>query len=73
MENNIIFKFPYDFNFIDSKRVLTKSFNNIKTKYDYLKDKKLRIINYIQPNIGRLLVHNLPIDMNIYKTFKYFR
>ena len=73
MENNIIFKFPYDFNFIDSKRVLTKSFNNIKTKYDYLKDKKLRIINYIQPNIGRLLVHNLPINMNIYKTFKYFR
>jgi len=73
MDNNIVFKFPYDFNFINSKNICIQSFNNIKTKYDFLKDKKLRIINYIQPNIGRLLVHNFPININKYKLFKYLK
>ena len=30
----------------------------------------MKIINYMQPNLGRLLVHNFPLDIN---EFKYFR
>jgi len=73
IENNITFKFPYDFNFLNSKKIIYESFNNIKNRYDFLKDKKLRIINYIQPNINRLLVHNYPINLNNFKLFKFYK
>jgi len=73
IENNITFKFPYDFNFLSSKKIIYESFNNIRNRYDFLKDKKLRIINYIQPNINRLLVHNYPINLNNFKLFKFYK
>ncbi len=41
IENNITFKFPYDFNFLSSKKIIYESFNNIRNRYDFLKDKKL--------------------------------
>ena len=34
---------------------------------------KLKIINYIQPNLGRLLVHNFPFNLNNFKLFKYYK
>ena len=46
MENSIIYKFPFDFNYIDINKIFFKSFDFVKDKYSFLKDKKLRIINY---------------------------
>ena len=69
--DSIFFKFPFDFNFLNSEKIFIESFNNIKNKYDFLENKNLKIINYMQPNLGRLLVHNFQIDMNYFKLFKY--
>ena len=72
-KNTIFFKFPYDLNFIDTNRIIVESFNNIKNDYEFLKDKKLKIVNYIQPNIGRLLVHNFSFNFDHFKLFNYFK
>ena len=72
-ENNLTFKFPFDFNFIGIKDIIIDSFNNIKNNYCFLKDKKIKIVNYIQPNLGRLLVHNFPFNFDNYKFFKYLK
>ena len=31
----------------------------------------MKIINYMQPNLGRLFVHNFPLNMNEFKIFRY--
>ena len=69
--DSIFFKFPFDFNFLNSEKIFIESFNNIKNKYDFLENKNLKIINYMQPNLGRLLVLNFQIDMNYFKLFRY--
>ena len=69
--DSIFFKFPFDFNFLNSEKIFIESFNNIKNKYNFLENKNLKIVNYMQPNLGRLLVHNFQIDMNYFKLFRY--
>jgi len=61
------FKFPFDFNFLNYEKIIYNSFNNIKSKYDYLENKYLKIVNYMQPNLSRLLVHSFPLEMNYFK------
>ena len=67
----IIFKMPFDFNFINIKSIIINSFNNIKTKYIFLKEKKLRIIYSMEPNLGRLLVHNFKLNYDNLKLFHF--
>ena len=62
---------PFDFNFINIKSSIINSFNNIKTKYIFLKEKKLRIIYTMEPNLGRLLVHNFKLNYDNLKLFHF--
>ena len=69
--NSIFFKFSFDFNFLNCEKIIVQSFNNIKSHYNFLEDINLKIINYMQPNLGRLLVHNYPLNKNHFKLFRY--
>ena len=67
----IFFKFPFDFNFLNCEKIILESFNNIRSKYNFLENKSLKIVNYMQPNLGRLLVHNFPLNLENFKLYRY--
>ena len=71
--DEIFFKFPFEMSFLNLEKFIFRTFNNIKMKYDYVNNYNLRVINSIQPNLGRLFVHNYPIDLNSYRIHKYFK
>jgi hypothetical protein len=71
-KKEIILKFPFDLNFINFKGIFADAFNKIKNNYFFLADKKLKLVNNMQPNLGQLLVHNFRFDFNYLKLFKFF-
>ena len=71
LNNQIIFKFPFDINFINIKPIIINSFESLKNNFSFLKDKHLRILNYMEPNLGKLLVHGLKLNDSILENFNY--
>ena len=59
-----------EINFLNLKEIFISSFDQIKNSYNYLKNKKLKIIHNMQPNLAQLLVHGVKLN---YKLFEYFR
>jgi hypothetical protein len=62
---------PFDINYLGINSVLSDSFNIIKNKFSFLKAKELRIINFMEPNLGRLLIHNFKLDSNQFNFFNF--
>jgi hypothetical protein len=71
LNNQIIFKFPFDINFINIKPIIINSFESLKNNFSFLKDKHLRILNYMEPNLGKLLVHGFKLNDSILENFNY--
>ena len=57
-DNSIIFKTPFDKNFINLKEVIVSSFKNLQLDYKNIDCKRIFNVFQIQNNIGSLLVHN---------------
>lgn len=57
-KNCIIFKTPFDKNFINSNEIIVSSFKNLQLDYKSINCKNNFNIFQIQNNIGSLLVHN---------------
>jgi hypothetical protein len=49
------------------------SFNLVKENYIYLKENSIKMINYVQPNLSMLLVHNFRMNENTFKLFNFRR
>jgi hypothetical protein len=66
---NLFLFFKFNTNSSNMKNHFVLSFNNVKNKYDVLREKKLFFVNNIDVNIGSLLIHNFKFNSFIKYNF----
>ena len=56
-KNNIFLKLPFNFNILNLSEILSFSLKNI-TLNNILLTLKLRLLNFMEPNLSSIMVHN---------------
>ena len=67
-KNNIFLKLPFNFNILNLSEILSFSLKNI-TLNNILLTLKLRLLNFMEPNLSSIMVHNF--KLNLFEYFKY--
>jgi len=67
---NIIFLMEFDLNYIDLKKSLYQIFNQLKEKFNHLRDLNLKIIFKTQTNLNSMLVHNRLASLTCNQLYK---
>jgi hypothetical protein len=70
LDKTILFKNTFDKCIVNNNQIIQKSFNNLKTETDNLKDYKLKIINSMQANLKSILLFNFKFPSYNYCRYK---